>query len=87
MDVAARVLQILTQTTRIPDVDRKLDVALYDLQLLDSLSTVELMIAFSAEFGLEISPAEFDRDEWRTPRCMIRDIEARLARREAGTRA
>jgi D-alanine--poly(phosphoribitol) ligase subunit 2 len=87
MDVAQRVLRILEQITRVPDVARNPDVALYDLQLLDSLSTVELMLAFLREFGLEISPAEFDRDAWRTPRCMIRDIEARLARLESSARA
>jgi D-alanine--poly(phosphoribitol) ligase subunit 2 len=79
MDVAPRVLRILEQVTRVPDIGGKPDIALYDLQLLDSLATVEIMLALSGEFGLEISPAEFDREAWRTPRCMIRDIEARLA--------
>jgi D-alanine--poly(phosphoribitol) ligase subunit 2 len=87
MDVAQRVLRILEQITKIPDVGLKPDLALYDLQLLDSLSTVEIMLAFSGEFGLEISPAEFDRDAWRTPHCMIQDVEARLARLEASARA
>jgi D-alanine--poly(phosphoribitol) ligase subunit 2 len=55
--------------------------------LLDSLSTVELMLALSREFGLEISPAEFDRDEWSTPQRIVADVQARLARRQAGARA
>ena len=47
MGVEQRVLQILERITRTAEVGRRLDVALYELQLLDSLSTVELMLALS----------------------------------------
>jgi D-alanine--poly(phosphoribitol) ligase subunit 2 len=87
MTVAQQVFRILEQITRTPEVSRRPDIALYDLQLLDSLSTVELILALSREFGLEISPAEFDRDEWSTPQRIVEDVEARLARRQAGARA
>ena len=30
-------------------------------------------------FGLTISPAEFDKDAWATPRAMVADIERRVA--------
>jgi D-alanine--poly(phosphoribitol) ligase subunit 2 len=84
MGVEQRVLQILERITRTAEVGRRPDIALYELQLLDSLSTVELMLMLSQEFGLEISPAEFDRDEWSTPRRIVQDVEARLARQQVG---
>ena len=48
------------------------------LGLLDSLKTVELMVALSEEFGVEISPAEFEREQWATPRRIVAYITSRL---------
>ena len=64
--------------SEIEDVRHDPDVRLYDLQILDSMKTVELIVAFSSEFGVEISPAEFDREEWATPRKIISYIERKL---------
>ena len=43
------------------------------------MKTVELIVAFSSEFGLEISPAELDREEWATPRKIISYIERKMS--------
>ncbi len=51
---------------------------MYELQMLDSLGTVHLMVAFSEEFGLEISPAEFERDEWATPGKIVEYVESKV---------
>ena len=32
-----------------------------------------------SELGVEISPAEFERDAWATPRKLVEDIQNRLA--------
>jgi D-alanine transfer protein len=45
-----------------------------------SLGTVELILALSERFGLEISPAEIDRECWASPRRIAEDIERRLGR-------
>ena len=57
------------------------DLPLYDAGLLDSLGMVTLMLALGDEFGLTVSPAEFDRDAWSTPRTFLRDVLARLEAR------
>ena len=51
---------------------------LFDLAVLDSLKTVELMVALSEEFGVEISPAELERDQWATPNRIVEYIESRV---------
>ena len=51
----------------------------YDLQILDSMKTVELIVAIGREFGIEVSPAEFEREAWATPRKLVADILRRLA--------
>jgi D-alanine--poly(phosphoribitol) ligase subunit 2 len=79
MTISDRVLDVLERVSEIEGVRHDLDVRLYDLQVLDSMKTVQLIVAFSSEFGVQISPAELDREEWATPREMISYMERKLA--------
>jgi D-alanine--poly(phosphoribitol) ligase subunit 2 len=73
-----RVLQILESVTETDEVRTNLELQLYESQLLDSIMTVELMIRIEEELGLKISPAEFERENWGTPREIIADLENRM---------
>jgi D-alanine--poly(phosphoribitol) ligase subunit 2 len=55
------------------------DLALYDLQILDSMKTVELIVALGSEVGVEVSPAEFERENWATPAKLVADVMQRLS--------
>ena len=79
MTISDRVLNVLVDVSEIEDIRHDPDVRLYDLQILDSMKTVRLIVAFSSEFGVEISPAELDRDDWATPRKIIAFMERKLA--------
>jgi D-alanine--poly(phosphoribitol) ligase subunit 2 len=76
---STRLLEVLKTVAETDEVERNLDLPLYDSQVLDSMKTVDLMVAISQEFGIEISPAEFEREKWATPRLIIADVEHRLA--------
>ncbi len=76
--VAEHVLSALETVTRTGEVRRDLDVELFELDLLDSLGIVELMVALSDEFGLELSPTEIERAEWATPRKIVAYVESRV---------
>jgi len=78
MTISDRVLDVLVGVSEIEGVRDDTDVRLYDLQILDSMKTVRLIVAFSSEFGVEISPAEFDREEWATPRKIISYMERKV---------
>jgi D-alanine--poly(phosphoribitol) ligase subunit 2 len=78
MTISDRVLDILAGVSEIEGVRDDSDVRLYDFQILDSMKTVKLIIAFSSEFGVEISPAELDREDWATPRKIISYMERKL---------
>jgi D-alanine--poly(phosphoribitol) ligase subunit 2 len=78
MTISDRVLDVLVGVSEIEDVRHEPDVHLFDLQILDSLKTVRLIVAFSSEFGLEISPADLDREEWATPRKIIAYVERKV---------
>lgn len=79
--IQEQVLKILSDATDTAEVESNLDLPLYDSGLLDSLGTVTLMVAFSDAFGLDISPAEFDRETWATPRKIVGDIERRVGQK------
>jgi D-alanine--poly(phosphoribitol) ligase subunit 2 len=78
LSVAEQVLSALEAITRTDEVRRDLDLELFELKLLDSLGVVELLVRISDVLGLDFSPSEFDREEWATPRKIVRIIEARV---------
>jgi D-alanine--poly(phosphoribitol) ligase subunit 2 len=78
MSNAENVLRIVRQIAEVDEVILNPELRLYDVGILDSLKTVELMVALSAEFGVEISPAEFEREQWATPRNIIAYMEQKL---------
>ena len=73
-----KVLQVLASVAESDEVRANLDLPLYDSQLLDSTKTVELMVMIEEEFGVRVSPAEFERENWKTPRKIIADIQRRI---------
>ncbi len=75
---ADRTLDILAEVTETGRVRTEPDLPLFDAGLLDSLGIVTLIARLSEEFNLNISPAEFERDDWATPAKLTRDIDRRL---------
>lgn len=73
-----KILDVLANVAETDEVRSNPDLALYDLQILDSMKTVELMVALSSEVGVEVSPAEFERENWATPRKLVADVLGRL---------
>jgi D-alanine--poly(phosphoribitol) ligase subunit 2 len=79
MSTAEQVLSVLSTVVESDEVVRNPDLPLYDLQLLDSLKTVELIVCLAERFQVDISPAEVERQQWATPRKIIAYMEQRLA--------
>lgn len=78
MTRADKVLDLLQDVAETDEVRKNPDLPLYDLQVLDSMRTVRLIVAISEEFGIDITPAELEREQWATPRKLVADIENRL---------
>lgn len=78
MAISDKVIAVLKSVSETDEVQRNLDLPLYDLQVLDSLKTVRLIVAISEEFGIDIPPSEFDRERWATPRKIVADIENKV---------
>jgi D-alanine--poly(phosphoribitol) ligase subunit 2 len=73
-----QILDVLANVAETDEVRSNPDLALYDLQILDSMKTVELIVALGNEVGVEVSPAEFERDNWATPAKLVADVMQRL---------
>lgn len=73
------LLNLLMEIAGTDEVLKKPDLELYETQVLDSMRTVELILALDSGFGVQVSPAEFDRDAWATPEKFVQDVEARIA--------
>ena len=73
------ILDVLASVAETEEVRTNPELALYDLQILDSMKTVELIVALGRDIGVEVSPAEFEREAWATPAKFVADILRRLA--------
>ncbi len=71
MNIPDSVLDVLAEVSQTPQVRQNLDLRLYDLDILDSFKTIELIVAFSERLGVEISSAELEREQWATPRKIV----------------
>jgi D-alanine--poly(phosphoribitol) ligase subunit 2 len=78
MTTSDKIIEVLKFISETDEVGKNLDLPLYDLQILDSLKTVRLIVAVSQEFGLDITPSEFERERWATPRKIVAHIENKL---------
>ncbi len=76
---AEKTINILAEVTESERVRSEPDLPLFDTGLLDSLGIVTLIARLSEEFGIEISPAEFEREAWATPAKIAADLERRVA--------
>jgi D-alanine--poly(phosphoribitol) ligase subunit 2 len=74
-----QIIDILAAVAETDEVRKLPDLPLYENQILDSMKTVELIVAIGRELGVEISPAEFERESWATPALFVADIERRFA--------
>jgi len=82
-NLGERVLRILSDVTNSREVLRRPELPLYGSGLIDSLGTVNLILAFGEEFGITISPADFDARSWATPALVVSDVARRVAERQS----
>ena len=78
-DFSDKVLQLLASVAETDEVFANLDLPLYECQVLDSMRTVQLILMIEEELGIKVSPAEFERETWQTPRKIIADLRHRMS--------
>ena len=80
MSISEIVLNELARITGNDAVRQNLDIKLFEEDILDSLGTMELIVALGECCHIDVSPAQLEREMWATPRKIIEDIESRVNR-------
>jgi len=78
LSTAERVIEVLVDVAEDNVVRSDPDIPLFEQDVLDSLRTVDLILALTKEFGVDISPAELDRSLWATPKHIVAFMEAKV---------
>lgn len=71
-----QILDILADITGSDEVKKDLDVNIFQTGLLDSMETVQLLLEFQNQLGVDVPVSEFDRSEWDTPNKIIAKVES-----------
>lgn len=74
MDVKTELLEIIDELF-MEDVSDIMDEDLYNAGILDSLGTVELIVALEERFGILVPVSELGREDWNTANKIIEGIE------------
>jgi D-alanine--poly(phosphoribitol) ligase subunit 2 len=73
------LLALLAEIADTGEVLTNPDLELFATQTLDSMRAIELIVALDERFGISVSPANLDREQWATPAKFVSDVEARIA--------
>jgi D-alanine--poly(phosphoribitol) ligase subunit 2 len=79
MEIKNNILNILEEITGTDEVRKDLDLDLFTEGLLDSIGSVQLLLDMETYCKIRISPLEFDREQWATPRKIIEQAERRMS--------
>ena len=78
MSTADRVVATIVDVTGEPAVRSNRDLDLFEHQVLDSLRTIELLVALTEHLGTDIALSEVERELWATPNKIIAFMEQRV---------
>ncbi|EFD89252.1 D-alanine--poly(phosphoribitol) ligase subunit DltC [Oenococcus oeni] len=56
------------------DLSNQMDDNYFDNGLMDSMATVDLVLALQDKFGINVPVSEFDRSKWDTPNKVIERV-------------
>ncbi|PFJ15549.1 D-alanine--poly(phosphoribitol) ligase subunit 2 [Bacillus cereus] len=81
-DLREQILNILEQVCENAIVKENLDVLsfkegiflLFEEGILDSFSTLSLLVEIQERLGIKVSISDFDCDEWATPNLIIQKL-------------
>jgi D-alanine--poly(phosphoribitol) ligase subunit 2 len=72
-----KLLELLAEICEDDIVKKDMSIDLLETGLLDSLGFAELLAMIEDEFGIILSPSEFQRQDLNTPKKIIEILEAR----------
>jgi D-alanine--poly(phosphoribitol) ligase subunit 2 len=77
-DLGEKIVQLIVDITGEEEVRDERDVDLFEEDILDSLTAIELLVALEENFGVAIAPTELEREEMNTVNKVIARVGERI---------
>ena len=73
MDIQKQIVDILAEATG-EDFSDNMDQELYESGIMDSMSTVQMLLTLQETFDITVPVSEFKRDDWNTPNKLVEQV-------------
>lgn len=73
MDIKKQIVDILAEATG-EDFSDNMDQELYESGIMDSMSTVQMLLTLQETFDITVPVSEFNRDDWNTPNKLVAQV-------------
>ena len=73
MDIKEQIVEILKDSTG-EDFSDNMYQELYESGIMDSMSTVQMLLTLQETFDITVPVSEFNRDDWNTPNKLIEQV-------------
>ena len=73
MDIQNQIVDILAEATG-EDFSDNMDQELYESGIMDSMSTVQMLLTLQETFDITVPVSEFNRDDWNTPNKLVEQV-------------
>ncbi len=73
MDIQKQIVDILAEATG-QDFSDNMDQELYESGIMDSMSTVQMLLTLQETFDITVPVSEFNRDDWNTPNKLVEQV-------------
>lgn len=73
MDIQKQIVDILAEATG-EDFSDNMDQELYESGIMDSMTTVQMLLTLQETFDIIVPVSEFNRDDWNTPNKLVEQV-------------
>ena len=73
MDIQKQIVDILAEATG-QDFSDNMDQELYESGIMDSMTTVQMLLTLQETFDITVPVSEFNRDDWNTPNKLVEQV-------------
>lgn len=77
MDYEKIALEIMEEITDTDEIKENMDLDLFEAGLIDSLSTISIILLIEEKMGLVLQPTDFERDDIATVNNFIQYLKNR----------
>lgn len=79
MDFENLALEIMEEICETDEIKEDLDLDLFDAGLIDSLSTINIILLLEEKLGVRLQPTDFERNDITTVNNFIKFLEKRFS--------